>query len=97
MRNSPHDEHDHDRAPLIRVAFGLLVPLVELRDRLDKKGTIMNLPLLLLCAVAALIFAGIRVGLPALFAGIRAFWVDFWSFGLAILVFASQSIFGLHL
>ena len=57
----------------------------------------MNLALLILCAVAALVFAAVRVALPTLMAGIRAFWVDFWSFGLAILVFASQSILGLKL
>jgi hypothetical protein len=54
----------------------------------------MDLPLLLLCAVAALVFAGVRVLLPTALVGIRAFWVDFWSFGLALLVFASRSIFG---
>lgn len=57
----------------------------------------MNFALLILCAVAALVFAAIRVALPNFFAGIRPFWVDFWSFGLAILVFASQSILGLKL
>lgn len=57
----------------------------------------MNVALLILCAVAALVFAAIRVALPALLAGIRPFWVDFWSFGLALLVFASQSILGLKL
>lgn len=57
----------------------------------------MDLTLLLLCAVAALVFAGVRVALAALFAGIRPFWVDFWSFGLALLVFASRSILGLNL
>lgn len=57
----------------------------------------MNLAFLILCAIAALVFAGVRVALPTLLAGIRPFWVDFWSFGLAILVFASQSILGLRL
>ncbi len=57
----------------------------------------MDLTLLILCAAAALVFAAIRVALPALLAGIRPFWVDFWSLGLAILVFASRSIMGVQL
>lgn len=49
------------------------------------------LPLLILCIVSALVFAGTR----ALLAGrSTAFWIDFISFGLAILVFASQSFLG---
>jgi len=57
----------------------------------------MDLVLLVLCGAAALVFAGVQTVLPVLLPGIRPFWVAFWSFGLAILVFASRSLLGIKL
>ena len=53
--------------------------------------------LLVLCLVAGLVYAAIQQLLPVAFSGIRPFWVNFWAFGLAILVFASRSVLGIKL
>lgn len=55
----------------------------------------MSLQLAILCAAAALIFAGVRWGLGRLAA--NGFLIDFLSLLAGLLVFASQSLLGIAL
>jgi hypothetical protein len=55
----------------------------------------MTLQLLILCAAAALAFAGVRWGLGRLAA--NGFLIDFLSLLAALLVFASHSLLGVAL